>query len=160
MAHVKHKRKATRGVAALEFALVAPLLVMLMGGIIYFGLAIWSQYRLGTLVNAAARRCVSLQRSSLGAGVAGAVVSCASTEFNRLANEDVGRGICDGGSPQLEVSAPSAYTAMSANGRPPLYMLQMHAHCQKDLNMMNTQPGSALPTTLEIHARVAMPFSP
>lgn len=58
---------ARRGVAALEFAVVAPVLMMLMFGILEFGRLLWTMQGL-QMTAASAARCMGILASSCASG--------------------------------------------------------------------------------------------
>lgn len=51
-------RRRARGAAAVEFAVILPLFLLLIGGSISFGLAITARFQLTTIADAATRTCV------------------------------------------------------------------------------------------------------
>ena len=62
---IRIPRSATRGVAAVEFALILPILLLLMLGLIEFGRAVWTQSSLDFAVQAVAR-CVAIDTNTCG----------------------------------------------------------------------------------------------
>lgn len=53
-----------RGAAAAEFAIVAPLLLLLIVGTLVFGLVLITRYQMHNLTTAAVRTCVAMQQST------------------------------------------------------------------------------------------------
>ena len=59
LVHTKDSRRRTRGQSLAEFALVFPILMLVLGGIIQFGVIFWGQNSLNQVVRDAGRYAVT-----------------------------------------------------------------------------------------------------
>ncbi len=106
-------RRAETGSNAVEFALVAPLLIAFLFGIYEFGLAIWTQGILDYAVEQAAR-CASVNSSTCG--TASAIETYAATQTAPLG---LSSGIFTATAPSCgnQVSASYTFAFVSAGSR-------------------------------------------
>lgn len=97
-----------RGVAAVEFALIAPIVFLLLFGIVEFGLALWRKQVLTSAVREAARQGVvaTNPRKTIGQiqGVVGKYLADVGWDSG-LANTSVSAACTTAGGTQLVVSA-------------------------------------------------------
>ena len=78
---LKLLRSGERGEAAVEFSLVAPMIILMLFGIFEFGRALWTQSMLDFAVEQASR-CASINSTSCGS--AGAIETYASGQTSPL----------------------------------------------------------------------------
>ena len=141
----KHRRPGTlrgpaarRAAAALEFALVGPILLLFLGGTADFGFAIYSRSRLAAAVSAGAEyamlhgRSITASNFSTFASTVQSVVAQVS-QLNLAAGQPTVsiNTYCIGGTPAALVqststcpngSAPGVYAVINASFSSPLFM--------------------------------------
>jgi hypothetical protein len=149
------RRRGSHGAAALEFAIVMPIMVALFGGLLSFGTILWSQYQLGLLTAQTARTCVAMQ-ASLAGNAASSLQACATQQFTVLYNQTSAK-MCDQPPQVTPVATPLG--ASLASGRQ-AYLLKVQATCQKNyFPLLNVYTRANL-TSAKLKAQSAMPFLP
>lgn len=132
---MRRQAKPPRGAAALEFAFVVPLYLILALGIFYMGWAMTVMFRIGNIANTAVRTCVARQYSTDSPAAYG---TCATEEFNR---SYAAQGQICAGAPQLTVAPPQpmalAGVQQVAGVTNRLYLLQLKAQCTLNLGALS-----------------------
>jgi Flp pilus assembly protein TadG len=150
-------RHNQRGVAALEFALVVPLFLMLMGGTIYFGIALFAKMVITNAAHVAVRSCVSKQ---IGFRNEGDFINCAEQQMAYLtANDGTFNSLCMNGSGSAKASIVSAATGAIAQD---IRLLQLTVPCNIAVNpMINGVQGSGGSNITQFNMRImsSMPFT-
>lgn len=77
----RRMRRLPRGAAAAEFAIIAPLLLLLIIGTLIFGLVLITRYQMQNLTTGAVRYCVAMQQSTDSTGK---YKTCAENQANFL----------------------------------------------------------------------------
>lgn len=109
-------RLGRRGVAALEFALVCPLLLIFFGGVVDLGLAVWSQSCLANAVAQGAEYAYRTQQS--GTNVTQAQIQTVVQNVSSLSNVSASN-----------TTAPSYYCMNTATSPPTLSASSSGATC-------------------------------
>lgn len=152
---IMSRRRHSRGAAALEFALVTPLLLTLFAGILSFGLMVYAQFQLGQLTAQTARTCVAMQ-PSLSGDPRSSLTACATTTFNQL-YQNSSPHLCDGA---LNIKPTTQLIGTSVGADHPTYLLTVQVNCKKNyLNILNSYIKGNL-TSQDLLATSAMPFTP
>lgn len=137
MALLAPKFGPQRGVAALEFALVVPLFLMLLGGTIYFGIALFAKIVVTNAANVAVRACVAKQ---VGFQDDGAFTSCATSEMASITSSNgTFSNLCMGGSGQAAAkTSPVAVGALAQDVK----LLVLTVPCNISVNGMINGAGA------------------
>lgn len=77
----RRARRLPRGAAAAEFAIIAPLLLLLIIGTLVFGLVLITRYQMQNITTGAVRTCVAMQQSTDSTGK---YKTCAENQANLL----------------------------------------------------------------------------
>lgn len=144
-----------RGSVAVEFALVTPIFLALVGAVFYFGLALYTRLLVLNAANTAVRSCVIRQ---VGNQSDGDFTSCASSEFTRLTGPAGGFSIlCNGGTPQAQATfQPASFGSLRGNVK----VLTLNVTCDVSMGTlmwMSSSGGGATIKTMRI--ATAMPYS-
>lgn len=148
------RRHEQAGAAALEFAIVAPLLIALLTGMMYFGLALFARIVVTEAAHAAVRSCVLQQRGDASQGAYG---SCASEQFTTLMALPVFSAMCDNGMPTPTTTFSRLSPALS--GPSSIVMMTLTVTCNRNINpVVNVAGDTPVPSTLAMQITSAMPL--
>ena len=151
MAVLNRRNRRERGVAALEFAIVAPMMVGLFGFFFGFVMAEWTQFKLGSLAQFAVRTCVAQQAST---GQTAALQGCM-TAITQSQYASMNEHFCD----TPIVATPVPAQVLSAHLPRPTSLVGIKLSCRRNMLswIQTVVPGLA---SVELHAQAAMPFTP
>jgi Flp pilus assembly protein TadG len=145
----KMRRRNQAGAAALEFALVLPSFMLLVGMMISLCTAMYSRYLLAYVAETAARTCVM---QSLPTDGSVQVKGCAEDTARKLL-QTIKTGCTNQPNPV------AAANIMSAGPSPALYLLTVSLSCQYNvLPIVSAASHGSTITTIELSAQGAMPF--
>lgn len=148
----RRARRLPRGAAAAEFAIIAPLLLLLIIGTMIFGLVLVTRYQMQILTTGAVRTCVAMQQSTDSIGK---YQTCAENQANTLYS-----GLnqpCATFSATANASN-SPVTGLSLNGtNQRIHYLQLRVTCGYNVSALATfVPG--MNSVLQLNVTSAMPF--
>ena len=152
MAFLTRRRPRERGVAALEFAIVAPMMVGLFGVLISFALVLWTQFCLGSLAQTTVRYCVARQAST---GSVADMTGCAtSTPMQQYLSQN--QHYCD---TPLTVTVLPAVAPLSAGMVRPVNLLTIKLSCHRNFFGWIRIVNNSL-VRQSVSAQASMPFTP
>ena len=136
-----------RGMAAVEFALVLPIFVAMLGFIVSVGYGLWVRYQLVNYATAAARACAMSVPTTDAS-----VTSCVPV----VVKEDLVRAPLSKWCPQLGPTVASVSTQVSSN--PNLHMLNVQLSCNMTWNVIDAVTGQANTNIYTVTGVSRMPF--
>lgn len=148
-------RSRSRGSIAVEFALVTPIFIALVGAVFYLGLALYTRLLILNAANTAVRNCVIKQVSF---GLDGEFTSCATQEFNALTGPSGNFAIvCNGGAPLTEASSQPASSGRLSGS---VKVLSLKVGCDVTMGSMMWMSGTGAETgKVRLQINTAMPYS-
>lgn len=130
----QRRKRPQRGAAAVELALIFPLFLLLIGGMLSLGQAVWARYLLTNMAVTAARACV-LAKATTTSAVAN---TCVSTRVNDIAAAIPVNGLCKDapvGSAEV-VTLPSMPSGQPSVPTVSVGVLRASVTCNRDWIMM------------------------
>lgn len=145
-------RRRARGAAAAEFAIIAPLLLLLIIGTLIFGLVLITRYQMQNLTTGAVRTCVAMQQSTDSTGRYKTCAENQATTLYGLLNQP-----CATFSATANTNTSPA-TGLSFNGTGQrIYYLQLNVTCGYNVGALAAfVPG--MNSVLQLQVTSAMPF--
>lgn len=160
MAALSEAKRVPRGAAALEFAIVAPMLLLLLTGVIYFALALMTKYSLHGLAVAATRNCVAMQATGTSEAT---LKSCATEQFSFLRAQTGMAGGCSGTPQATSNTTPLSLRQAGRSSGQKMVLLTLDVSCSFNVNPLSVFSGmagnSSMPDTINLTATSAMPFA-
>ncbi len=158
MARAKLFRASQHGVAAVEFALVVPSFLALLGATVYFGLALYTKFLVTNAANAAVRNCVIKQ---VGWYSESQFLSCAASEFTSfIGSGNLGnmQNLCSGSAPTVTSRSFPVANGTLANS---VRMLTLQVNCTVAVGAITWESaaGRGASTTLPLVATSSMPYA-
>lgn len=144
-----------RGVAAVEFALVLPTFLLILGAMVSLGSAYWTEFVMLDITSSSARACVLQQQPATGSpsDSGPAVAACAASTLQSLAATFP--KLCPGGmmlqTPQI-VPVNGGFVPSAPNNK--IQLVQVTATC--NMPFFFARPGSSFSFPVVAHS--TMPF--